>query len=88
MVASTACAGAGDRGADAGDATARGVRARSSHAGAGGDEVDITPCLGAKGDVFVWAEAPSRSTPLYTRLPKIKLLKKILLVAIIPMRHV
>lgn len=72
-MASTACAGAGERGAEAGDAQPRGVRARSSHAAAGGD-ADMAPREGALGAVCVRAEAPLRSTPLYT--PVFKFCKK------------
>lgn len=72
-MASTACAGAGERGAEAGDAQPRGVRARSSHAAAGGD-ADMAPRKGAFGAVCVRAEAPLRSTPLYT--PRIQILQK------------
>lgn len=62
-MASTACAGAGERGADAGDASARGEPVGD------GDDADMALCAQPKGDVVVsHAEAPLRSTPLYAFL--------------------
>lgn len=74
-MASTACAGAGERGAEAGEAQPRGVRARSSHAAAGGD-ADMAPREGAFGAVRLRAGGGSSQEHPALHSPRIQLLQK------------